>query len=1233
MQASFSPQPYALGLDIGTNSLGWAVLAVDPKDSDRATGLLAMGSRLFPDGRAIDKAHMGESLGETLHSARRRKINTARAHQRNRARRGRLLRMLSESLNLIRTNGHGRGVRVSWIDPFKSSPSNRDEWLRKESVFAARAACASKTLDASSKYDRARLARALFSLLVNRGTLLTDDGFVEDIEESAPPKSRKSGKTKKTPAIATKETEESDASILADCLNREDVVAEECGKGGLGIWLAKNFHARHPYAPIRARKATKDSRAAHWKKLDDETLARVGAQSLPGRTSRKLVMEEFERIRMTQADEFAKYGMSKLSWDDLHALVFERAPYNVVRWPCPYLPTEDRVARFDPRAQRYLAWEKAWNLRAYDARGIEIDLDGDIPVGATSGERSLRRQFLDALLSQTRLTWKQAIDILRLPESTIFNRVNASGKPADWVGHPFASLGAWMTERDIANQREQSQSSASNWAELRQEILKIFEAPIRGGDRDFSPVPLEIRDEVRNLMVAPPRGSIPFGTTMLDEMLARIESIQPYAAKNAAFNAIIEDNPPDDFAVREYDAGRLPYYGAAFNGMYPKPPVRRTGPYSESFGPSRLVMDVEKRYGRIPNISVHIALNQTQRVVNEIIKRFGRPTRVVVETTRQLHLSDRGRALLLKRIARNEKLNDEAKNEIRSVRDELVKDDPQWKRIRRYRLWKELYKCGERESRLCPYCGLYEITMKDAIDGNSVEVEHIFPRKLGGGSEMNNLTLACSRCNSEKTDSQTPFAAFATDAPRWERIREATSFMPPKKRRMILDPETARAKFLGDQLASTSWAAKLLLEWLRPLCEVQTNVLASRGELTNTLRREWGLQDIKKNKAGERVTDGRHHAVDALITAVLSRSLLQKAASGKNFAIENIDVWASFPTDVRNAYYAIVTSHKADRPKIQLSEHGDRAISVPGDLHYENIYPQSGVKRQKASAIFPASITKSSMPILGEDATKALDRARQFLKRLSENQSIGSLKCAPEEIERLRQIFDKYFGETTPSFLNLRNLLSQKSEFWLRCNGKVGPNLSPRPPSETGEICTQPWECLHGSFTDVFRRIFNAICKWENFSKFTLLPNKPDRGESKLPLGPCDKRRGLVYGQWKSEENLCAVIESLSPLSVRLFKLLEVIANQEDLREFLASKPSNRIYKRDALLLDGKICIISSLRMRGARLLLGLVDANSGKDVDAEPSLQTLLERYSSVELGVVGVLGDFRRKIRLKGA
>ncbi len=1054
MQASFAHQPYALGLDIGTNSLGWAVLAVDPKDTDRATGLLAMGSRLFSDGRAIDKAHMGESLGETLQSGRRRKINMMRAHQRNRARRGRLLRMLSESFNLVRTNGLGRGVRVSWIDPFKASTSNRDEWLRKESVFAARAACASKTLDASNKYDRARLARALYSLLVNRGTLITNDGALEELEENTPPKSRTIGKTKKPAETAAKTLEESEASMLADCSKREEIVERECGKGGLGIWLAAQFQTRHPYAPIRARRTDKDTRVTHWKKFDDETLARVGAQNLPGRTSRKLVEDEFDRIRATQVKEFSNLGIAEEAWDALRALIFERAPYNAVRWPCPYLPTEERVGRYDPRAQRYLAWEKAWNLRAYNERGEEIDLDSNSPIGTNFGGRTLRRQFYDALLGRSRLTWKQAIDVLGLPETTKFNKVNASGKPTDWVGHPFASFGAWMTERDVAGQEERAQKGLGDWAELRQEILEAFEAPLRGVERDFSGIPSEMRDEVRILMVAPPRGSIPFGTSMLDEMLARIEHSRPHAAKDAALVAINENHPLDDFAEREYAAGRLPYYGAAFSGMFPKPLARRIGPYSKAIGPPRLVTDVEKQYGRIPNTSVHIALNQTQRVVNAITERFGRPTRIVIETTRQLYLSDRGRASLLKRIAENDKRNREAEAAVRSLGGPFTGDEAvKGKAVRRYRLWKELYICGERESRLCPYCGLYEISKQDAIAGNNVEVEHIFPKARGGGSEMSNLTLACSRCNAEKTNTQTPFVAFASDAPRWERIREATRFMPPRKRRMILDPETERAKFLGDQLASTSWAAKLLLKWLKPLCELQTNVLASRGELTNTLRRRWGLHDLKKNESGERVMDARHHAIDALITAALSRSLLQKAASGNNLALENFDLWASFAMDVRNAYDHITTSHKADRPQIRVSENGDRALSIPGALHNETIYPMSGAKFKKASALIPAALTKSSMPILGEASSAALVRVGDFLSRLALSQTIGSSKIVPDEIDRIRQIFAKYFGETSPSFTNLRAELGLGPKSWLRCNGRTGPRLSSRPPSETGDMC------------------------------------------------------------------------------------------------------------------------------------------------------------------------------------
>ena len=40
---------YRLGLDVGTNSIGWAAVRLD--DNDAPCGLLDVGVRIFPDGR------------------------------------------------------------------------------------------------------------------------------------------------------------------------------------------------------------------------------------------------------------------------------------------------------------------------------------------------------------------------------------------------------------------------------------------------------------------------------------------------------------------------------------------------------------------------------------------------------------------------------------------------------------------------------------------------------------------------------------------------------------------------------------------------------------------------------------------------------------------------------------------------------------------------------------------------------------------------------------------------------------------------------------------------------------------------------------------------------------------------------------------------------------------------------------------------------------------------------
>jgi len=68
--------PYILGLDLGTNSIGWAVLGYDRSTSSNANGLIDAGVRIFPEGR--------DPKSGTSNAADRRSARGARRLRRRR---------------------------------------------------------------------------------------------------------------------------------------------------------------------------------------------------------------------------------------------------------------------------------------------------------------------------------------------------------------------------------------------------------------------------------------------------------------------------------------------------------------------------------------------------------------------------------------------------------------------------------------------------------------------------------------------------------------------------------------------------------------------------------------------------------------------------------------------------------------------------------------------------------------------------------------------------------------------------------------------------------------------------------------------------------------------------------------------------------------------------------------------------------------------------------------------
>ncbi len=183
----------------------------------------------------------------------------------------------------------------------------------------------------------------------------------------------------------------------------------------------------------------------------------------------------------------------------------------------------------------------------------------------------------------------------------------------------------------------------------------------------------------------------------------------------------------------------------------------------------------------------------------------------------------------------------------------------------------------------CVYC--FGAIAPDGFraDDARYQVDHILPWSRFGDDSYLNKTLCCTRCNQEKRG-RTPFEWFDADktATQWETFVgdfESLKEMKGLKKRnfRLKDAASVEEKFKSRNLTDTRWASRLLADELKrmfPAPDCKRRVFARPGAITSKLRRAWGLESLKKVD-GERVSDDRHHAVDAIVLAATTESLLQ----------------------------------------------------------------------------------------------------------------------------------------------------------------------------------------------------------------------------------------------------------------------------------------------------------------------------------------------------------------------
>lgn len=346
----------------------------------------------------------------------------------------------------------------------------------------------------------------------------------------------------------------------------------------------------------------------------------------------------------------------------------------------------------------------------------------------------------------------------------------------------------------------------------------------------------------------------------------------------------------------------LPYYGRVLERY-----VGKTGEAKES---------LEKRYGRIANPTVHVALNQLRRVVNELIRELGLPAQVVVEVARDLKNGLKAKEDIRKRQNAERKKNDIRRAKLLEQGIAVTPDS-----LLRMRLWEEL--ADDAAARCCVYTG--EPLSFARLFSDDVEIEHILPFSRTLDNSPANKTIALRRANRDKGNSS-PFEAFHDKSGySWEGILNRAASMQDNKRWRFAEDAMERFEkdgaFLTRQLNDTQYIARVAREYLCSICP-PGDVWVTPGKLTGNLAAAWEFP--RKNRNSH-----THHARDAALIGVTDRALLQRAArhhaAGGTEALNRLltgfpEPWPHFTSHVLHQLTTIVVSHKVD--------HG-----IAGELH------------------------------------------------------------------------------------------------------------------------------------------------------------------------------------------------------------------------------------------------------------------------------------------------------------
>ncbi|PCI96598.1 MAG: type II CRISPR RNA-guided endonuclease Cas9 [Alphaproteobacteria bacterium] len=465
--------------------------------------------------------------------------------------------------------------------------------------------------------------------------------------------------------------------------------------------------------------------------------------------------------------------------------------------------------------------------------------------------------------------------------------------------------------------------------------------------------------------------------------LCAINKILPHLRKGEKYHDACQSAGyhHSDFRTGEiFD--HLPYYGEALQHRVIGGSLNKDDAHSP-----------EKFYGKVGNPTVHIVMNQLQKLVNACIDKWGHPESISVELARDLK---QPKDEIRKQQAKNKKDNERIVVELEKLD---VKNN--YANRMRYKLWEDLSR--EPNMRCCLFTGV-TIGVSD-IFSPEYEVEHLIPFSRSFDDGRANKVLAKRSANRVKGN-KTPFDAFGHSPTiggvtyNWNDIQARADQLHRSKRWRFQPDALERVEKEGGpiarQLNDTRYLSRLAREYLQYVCGPE-NIHSIPGRLTAFMRDKWGLNDVLSDSGKKDRADHRHHAIDAFVVGCTTRSTLQKVSGAAKKLEENEalqdkrhkivsdmpEPYDGYLKQVQSLYDTMVVSHKPDHGNAAKAINAARPYTT-GKLHEDTAYGYVGKGNKKGTSSYVVRKAVNAMTKRADVEAIRDDRIRCYLLKAVE---------------------------------------------------------------------------------------------------------------------------------------------------------------------------------------------------------------------------------------------------------